>query len=317
MVSSICGVPLLASFFSICAAPDPVATGYVEGEFLLIAPVSVAQVNSVTVRRGDTVAAGAVLVRMEQRDAEIAQAQAEAALARAESELSDLKAGRRDAEIRVIEAELDSALAEARDAAREAQRLNDLLARRTVSQAQVDDAETRLNVAQARVAEVEANLAVARLPARDHQIAAAEAAVAVARASRDAAIWQRGKRELTAPAAGQVFEVFRREGEIAGPQAPVLSLLPEGGVLLRLYVPEDLIAGIAPGLALSVACDNCPPGTTATVTYVSQSPEFTPPVIYSLENRQKLVYLVEARPDANAVALKPGQIVDVRLNSAP
>jgi HlyD family secretion protein len=53
------------------------------------------------------------------------------------------------------------------------------------------------------------------------------------------------------------------------------------------------------------------------VTYVADSPEFTPPVIYSLENRQKLVYLVEARPDAGAEALKPGQIVDVLPVAAP
>ncbi|HQZ13871.1 MAG TPA: HlyD family secretion protein, partial [Devosia sp.] len=38
-----------------------------------------------------------------------------------------------------------------------------------------------------------------------------------------------------------------------------------------------------------------------------------PPVIYSLESRQKLVYLVEARPEADATALQPGQIVDVSL----
>jgi HlyD family secretion protein len=36
-------------------------------------------------------------------------------------------------------------------------------------------------------------------------------------------------------------------------------------------------------------------------------------VIYSLENRQKLVYRIEARPDPGALALRPGQIVDVSL----
>ena len=53
------------------------------------------------------------------------------------------------------------------------------------------------------------------------------------------------------------------------------------------------------------------PGLQARVSYVSPDPEFTPPVIYSLETRQKLVYLVEARPEGDATALQPGQIVDV------
>ena len=47
-----------------------------------------------------------------------------------------------------------------------------------------------------------------------------------------------------------------------------------------------------------------------------RDPEFTPPVIYSLENRQKLVYLVEARPEGDAGPLQPGQIVDVDLADA-
>lgn len=317
MIGTICTIPILAGFFAACAAPQPIATGYVEGEFLLIAPVSVAQVEDLAARRGDRVEAGAVLARMERRDAEIALAQAEAALARAQSELADLKTARRDEEIRVIEAELASARAQAAEAAKEAKRLNDLLERGTVSRSQVDDAETALAVAEARVAEVEANLAVAHLPAREQQIAAAEAAVAVASSSRDAAQWQLEKRDLTAPSAGIVFEIFRRRGEIAGPQAPVLSLLPEGAVLLRLYVPEPYIADIAPGSTLDVTCDGCPPGLTATVSYVSDEPEFTPPVIYSLENRQKLVYLIEARPGPDAAKLKPGQIVEVRLEDTP
>ena len=61
-------------------------------------------------------------------------------------------------------------------------------------------------------------------------------------------------------------------------------------------------------------CDGCPPGLTATVSYVSDEPEFTPPVIYSVENRQKLVYRVEAKPvRRTAASLRPGQIVDVAL----
>jgi len=75
------------------------------------------------------------------------------------------------------------------------------------------------------------------------------------------------------------------------------------------------VALVAPGARLRVHCDACPPGLTATVSYVSDAPEFTPPVIYSLQNRQKLVYLIEARPDLGA-ALKPGQIVDVDLPEA-
>ena len=125
--------------------------------------------------------------------------------------------------------------------------------------------------------------------------------------------WRLEQRDLVAPAAGEVTDVFRRVGEIAGPTAPVLSLLPDGAWKLVVFVGETEVAGIAPGDRLDVRCDGCPPGLTATVSYVSDEPEFTPPVIYSVENRQKLVYRIEARPAEDSSRLRPGQIVDVAL----
>lgn len=315
MSGLLCAIPIISGFLAACAPEAPVVTGYVEGEFLLIAPVATARVAEVSVRRGQHVPRGETLVQLEQLDATIALAEANAALARAQSQLADLREGRREAEIRVIEASLASARAQEAEADIEASRLRQLLERGAVAQAQIDEAQTRLDVARARVAETEANLEVARLPARGHIIAEAEAAVAQASATRDAAAWQHDQRTLHAPAAGTVFELLRREGEIAGPQAPVLTFLPDGAVVLRLYVPEADIARIGPGDDLRVTCDGCPSDLSAIVTYVSDEAEFTPPVIYSVESRQKLVYLVEARPTPGMVALKPGQIVDVRLET--
>ncbi|WP_102222760.1 HlyD family secretion protein [Acidimangrovimonas sediminis] len=312
----LCSIPVLSAFLSACAVPAPLATGYVEGEYVLVAPVAVAQVSDVKVKRGDHVAAGAVLALTERRDAQIAVAQATAALAEAESRLANLQLGKRPEEIAVIAATLASAKAQEAEVGKEVARLTSLRDRGVSSQAELDDATTRLDVAHAQVAQAQANLSVARLPARPQEIAAAEAAVAQATARRDAAAWQLSKRTLTAPRTGTVYDILRTRGEIAGPQAPVLSFLPDGAVKLRLYFPETAVARIHAGSTLTVHCDGCGAGETAHVTYVSDAPEFTPPVIYSLQNRQKLVYLVEARPEARATRLKPGQIVDVDLPGA-
>jgi len=88
-------------------------------------------------------------------------------------------------------------------------------------------------------------------------------------------------------------------------------MLPDGAVKLKVYLPEPAFHTVKVGDRLAVHCDGCPDGLTARVSYVSPEPEFTPPVIYSLETRQKLVYLVEARPEDGAERLQPGQIVDV------
>jgi HlyD family secretion protein len=53
---------------------------------------------------------------------------------------------------------------------------------------------------------------------------------------------------------------------------------------------------------------------SAMVNFISDRAEFTPPVLYSKENRAKLVYLVEAKPAADVAAkLNAGQPVDVVL----
>ncbi|MDQ7081135.1 MAG: HlyD family efflux transporter periplasmic adaptor subunit [Paracoccaceae bacterium] len=314
-MSIFCAIPVISSLLTACQPPLPYATGYVEGEYVLLAPVQIAQINSIKVRRGSQVKPGQALVLLERRDAEIAVAQTRAALAQAVSRLSNLKRGRRPEEIAVIEATLASARAKAAEAKRELDRQRDLFSRGIIAQTQLDAAVTAYDVARAHVGELEANLKVARLPARADEIKAAEAAVAQARAALEQAEWRLSKRSLSVNFNGQVFDIIRQPGEVSGPQAPVLSLLPDGAVKLRLYVSEKVVSQIGIGTHLDVKCDGCPDNLSAKVTYISNAPEFTPPVIYSLENRQKLVYLIEARPDANARMLKPGQIVNVDLKA--
>ena len=311
-MSILCGIPFAATLIASCATPAPLATGYVEGKFTLVAPVAVAQIADVEVSRGDRVETGEVLARMERRDAEIALAEAEAALAQTQTYLADLREGKRPEEIEVIEANLASARAQAAEAERTRDRMIRLVQRGAATAAQRDDAITAAEVAAARVAQVEAELAVARLPARPQAIAQAEAAVRGAIAGRARAAWNLQQRTLTLSEPVVVFDVIRTEGEIAGPSAPILSVLSDSAVKLRLYVPEPSFSEISIGDSLDVGCNGCPSGLTARITYISAAPEFTPPVIYSLENRQKLVYLIEARPE-DGHTLKPGQIVDVTL----
>lgn len=311
----LCAIPIVGALMADCA-PPPLAVGYVEGEYVLIAPIDTAQIVSVEVARGARVAAGESLATLERRDAEIAVAEARAALAQADSNLADLRQGKRPEEIDMIVASINSAKAQAEEAQRALDRQTDLLKRGVSAQANYDTASTDLQVATAKVAELEANLAVAKLPARTDEIAAADAKVEQAKAALENAEWRLGKRVLTSPKAATVFDIIRNPGEVAGPQAPVISVLPDGAVKLRVYIPEPALADVSTGTRLEVHCDGCGAGMTATVNYVSNDPEFTPPVIYSLENRQKLVYLVEARPDEGSSALKPGQIVDVVIAGA-
>ena len=309
----ICSLPLIGLLFTNCLPPEPLATGYVEGDYVLIAPIEVVQIAAIPVKRGDHVEFDQPVAILERRDAEIAVAEAKANRAKAESQLANLTQGARPEKIDTLKASLAAAQFNAEEAKRDLERQQTLAKRGTVSKSHVDHAHTANDVAQAKVEELKANLAFVRLPARKDEIDAARAAVEQARAALDAAEWRLSKRTLEARQAGLVVDVIRDLGEIAGPQAPILSILPDNGTKLRLYLPEKDLALVRVGSLLDIECDSCKAGLTARVNYISEGPEFTPPVIYSLENRQKLVYQIEAKPHEGST-LKPGQIISARLS---
>lgn len=309
----ICSIPLLSALFTACAPPPPLAVGYVEGEYVLVAPIETARIDTLLVDRGDRIQTGTLLVGLEKRDAEIQVAQAAATLARMESELADLRRGARPEEIAVVEAAVASASVELDEAKRELARILGLFERDVAPQAQLDQTRTKVDVAAAKLRKAEADLAVLKLPARADRIAAAEAALSEAAAVLDAAKWRLGERTLTAPTSGEIADLYRFPGDVSGPQAPVLSILPDDGIKLRFYISEAAYSQVGLGTLLDVVCDGCPEDLWAEVSYLSTSPEFTPPVIYSLDSRQKLVFLAEARFSESSTALKPGQIVDIRL----
>ena len=315
MLESLCAWSLV-TMLGLCEPPTNVAVGSVEGDYVRLAPIETARIVSMAGRRGGRHAAGDVLAVLEEDDVVIAERDAAARLDQARADLANLKLGKRAEEIAVQEATLASAKAQALDAEKVLNRKRDLFDRGFAAQSDLDQATTARDVATARVTEIAANLAVMKLPARADEITAAESRVAQAQAALDQARWRRDQRRLRAPAAGQIADVIRHPGDVAGPAAPALLLLPDGAVKLRFFVPQAAIATLALGQEVGVACDGCAAGLTARVSYIANEPEFTPPVIYSNEARQKLVYLVEARPDGAATTLKPGQIVDVTLPEA-
>jgi HlyD family secretion protein len=124
------------------------------------------------------------------------------------------------------------------------------------------------------------------------------------------------RRRVFSPVDGTVQQIYYRPGEMVPAGRPVLALLPPGNIKVRFYVPETVLPTISYGDQIKVSCDGCENDLTARVSFIAQQSEFTPPVIYSLEERSKLVFLIEALPDKPG-ALRVGQPVDVKLLPQP
>jgi HlyD family secretion protein len=117
-----------------------------------------------------------------------------------------------------------------------------------------------------------------------------------------------------APISGTVQQIYFREGETVPAQRPVLSIMPPGNMKVRFYVSEVDLPKLAIGDEVRVTCDNCSADLTARIYFLSTTAEYTPPVIYSLDERNKLVYLVQARP-SRPDALRVGQPISVFLSA--
>jgi HlyD family secretion protein len=123
------------------------------------------------------------------------------------------------------------------------------------------------------------------------------------------------RRKVASPATGTIQQIYFRPGEMVPAGRPVVALLPPGNVKIRFFVAEAVLPTISLGDTVTVRCDGCAPDLAARVSFISRTAEYTPPVIYSLEERAKLVFLIEARPQ-HPENLRVGQPVSVLLTTA-
>jgi HlyD family secretion protein len=140
----------------------------------------------------------------------------------------------------------------------------------------------------------------------------AEAALRQAKANLGWSETRLARRNAYSPAEGTIQQVYYRPGETVSAGKPVLALLPPQNLKFRFFAPEPLLPEIKYGETVTVSCDGCEKGLTAKVSFIARSAEYTPPVIYSLDERAKLVFLIEARPK-QPEKFRVGQPVTVTL----
>jgi HlyD family secretion protein len=285
-----------------------VLSGYIEGEPLYLAAPVAGTVTAMYVVRGQDVPAGGRLFVVDPQQSRSARDQAAAEVAAAQAQAVDARKGQRPLELAVLDANIAAAEAKARDAQAALRRVAFLEAKGYDSKAALDDAKANAQAAEADARAARKQRDVATLGSRADQIRAADARVSEAQAGLTGAAARLSDLAPAAPGAARVEDVFFQQGEWAPANQPILSLLPDSRIKVRFFVPEAQLSAYRVGGTVRFGCDGCVKGLTAKIAYIAPRPEFTPPVIYSREARDRLVYLVEAQP---SVRLNPGQPVDV------
>jgi HlyD family secretion protein len=311
----LCLLPLI---LAACGREEaPAVNGYVEAEFVRVGAPLAGRLIGLRVERGAQVAAGAPLFVLEQESEAAAVGEAQARLEKAEALVRDLSRGQRKDELAATQASLDAARAALKQSESDLKRERDLARSGFLSSATLVAAQAKRDADRARVRETEALVRVAKQGGREDALAAAEAEAAAARAALEQTRWRLVQKSVASPVAAQVEDTLYRVGEWVTAGSPVVSLLERDALKLRFFVPEPLLSRVKPGTVVQAACDGCGEPFRATVRRVASEAEFTPPVIYSKDNRQRLLFLVEAAPSADdAKRLRPGLPVQVTIAEA-
>lgn len=303
-------------WLGLAAAPAPPAfQGYVEGEFVLVAPAVGGRLTELRVRRGDRVAAGDMLFTLESVEEAAMRNEAAAALEQAQNRLANLSKGKRAPEIDIIEAQKAQAEVELRLAWQQLERQRSLKDSSAFSQEKLDQARAEYDLHKARVQELTAQLTAASMTlGREDELRAAEAEVAARQAALEQAQWRLDQKSVYAPLLGLVTDTYFDPGETVTAGRPVISILPPDKMKVRFFVPQAMLADLPVGTGVTVRCDGCTSEIPANVVFVSPTAEYTPPVLYNRENRDRLMFMIEAYPLERHELLRPGQPVDVVLS---
>ncbi len=288
--------------------------GYAEADYVKVGPTQQGLLTQLFVGRGDKIKAGAPLFTQDEIPDRAARDQAAQQLAQAKEQLANLLAGGKKTEIEQARGNLADANATLVRAEADFHRAEKLLASGFTTPQTVGQLRAAYLSAQAKVQVNEAALAQLHAPlGRNAEIKAQRSAVEAAQAALDITQWRLSQRRVTAPTDARVADIIAFPGETVAANAPVVSLLPPENIFVRFFVPERALSSVHLGEKVAFSCDGCRSNLFGTISFISPTAEYTPPLIYSESTRAKLVFLVEARPPRDqAILLNPGQPIEVR-----
>lgn len=286
--------------------------GYVEGENIYLASPYSGVLIKLAVQRGQLVKKGQFLFGLDSNPQALFIKQYQADIKQAEHTLKDLQNPRRTEEIAAIASQIEQVNAQLKLAELRVKRYRELYERRVVAKDIYDSVVARYDELINRKKQYQENLNLARQGSRSEQIRAQQSQIDALQAKLNEAIWQLGQKKVVAPAAGIIFDTYYREGEFVGNQQAVLSVLTPDNVHIEFFIPVEKLTAIKVGQKIKFTCAGCIEEGQAIISYISPEAQYLPPLVYSRENNDKLVFRIKANM-LTFNQYKPGQPVTVYL----
>ncbi len=290
------------------------ATGTIEVTQVDVAPKVNGYLSALTIEPGDAVQNGKVIAKVFRADLESQLLRDEAALEKAQVQLDDLQKGSRQAELQAAAANVESAKAVLRKNRADFERLNSLYQQGAVSQQELDNIRSALDVAANAVQAAESQYHLAREGYRPDAIAAQQKEVERNRAVLEISRAALADTTLTSPLSGVVLSKNYQNGEYVNVGAAVVTIGDLNDCWVKIYLSSTQLGLVKLGQKTQVRIDSYPNRAfSGTIKEISEKAEFTPRQSITQQERANLVFAVKVKLDNAAGILKPGMPADVVL----
>ncbi|WP_425807516.1 HlyD family secretion protein [Desulfitobacterium sp. Sab5] len=305
---------------------DRTYSGTIETTVVPVQPEQGGKLTEVLVQEGQSVKAGDVLARQDDRAAKISLESAKGQLQQAQAKLNDMLNGSRSEEVRRLRAVLSQAQATEDGLAQNVQfeeknlaDLKQLYSAGAISKKDVDAEQNKLDSvtaqhesAKAQVDAAQASLDQALAGFTEPSIEAQKSAANVAEQGVNAAQLSLEKTVIKSPLNGVVLYRHVEPGQVVNPGAPIITLSNPEDLWIKVYVPDAELKLVKIGQAARVSVDAYPNQTfKGEVIYISDQAEFTPKNVQTKEERTKMVYAVKVKLNEGKDVLKAGMPADV------
>ena len=274
------------------------------------------RISAIAVEEGDTVSEGQELAVIDAAPLDARIAEADAGIAAAEAQLAKLRNGSRSEDIAQARARLNAVETSLKEAEADVTRREPLVGPGAISRDAWQATVAQRDRLRSQAEEARQALGELRTGARKEDIAAAEAQVRSARATRETINTDRNDTRLVAATAGTVITRAEEPGAIVQPGQTVLTLSIDRPLRVRAYVAETDLSRISTGTKVTVSADGNDKTYHGTIGFISPQAEFTPKTVQTEDLRTDLVYRLRIVVDDPDNGLRQGQPVTVTIPDA-
>lgn len=289
---------------------DHTFQGYVEGNNVFLSAPFSGVLLRMPFGRGDEVHQGDLVFQLDPNPQALELEAETLLLQEGQFALKDQEKPKREPEIEAGKAKLAQVEARLRLAQLREERYKLLYAKKAGTLDRADEAREYVAELEALKKQREAELALLYLGARTNIISEKKARAEFLLEKIKIAKWKLDQKTGYALEDGYVVDTYYREGEWVSEGTPVLALLLSKHIYIEFFVPVSMLSKLKINQTVYFTCDGCEKNNEAKLDYIARQAEYVPPLVYSRDNYDKLVFRIRAKPLLPSL-FKPGQPVTV------